>query len=262
MSRGISDEAVRALKIVLTLGGRLRDWRMIVEMLTAPTGREALAFEYIRGSGIEIGALHRPLRVPASAKILYVDRLPVSELRMQYPELNEYTFVKVDVVSDGEKLAEFEAGSLDFVIANHFLEHCENPIGAVESFLRVLKPGGIVYLAVPDKRYTFDTSREITGLQHLVRDYREGPDWSRGEHFREWRALVEHEFRNDSQRSMEALTCQSYSIHFHVWTFVEILEFIVYLKKDLGLDFNLEKFIRSKSEIVAVLRKDQVRPAS
>lgn len=255
MSRAISDKVVRALKILSTLGRRLRDWRMILEMLTAPAGREALAFECIRGSGIEIGALHRPLRVPASAKVIYVDRLPVSQLRRHYPELNEHAFVKVDVVNDGEKLTEFEAGSLDFVIANHFLEHCENPIGAVESFLRVLKLGGIVYLAVPDKRYTFDASRAVTGLQHLVRDYCEGPGWSRDEHFREWRALVEHEFRNDSQRSMETLTSQSYSIHFHAWTFVEILEFIVYLKRDLGLDFELDKFIRGKAEIVAILRK-------
>jgi SAM-dependent methyltransferase len=255
MSRAIFGKVVRALKAVLTVGGRPRDWRMILKMLTAPAGREALAFEYIRGSGIEIGALHRPLRVPTSAKVIYVDRLPVSELRRQYPELNGQAFVEVDVVSDGEKLAEFEAGSLDFVIANHFLEHCENPIGAVDSFVRVLKPGGIVYLAVPDKRCTFDAGRAMTGLQHLIRDYREGPGWSRVEHFREWRALVELEFRNDSQRSMETLTCQSYSIHFHVWTSVEILELIVYLKRDLGLNFELEKFIRGKSEMVAILRK-------
>jgi SAM-dependent methyltransferase len=255
MSRAMPDKVVRALKAVLPGGGRLRDWRMVLKMLSDPDGRESLAFQYIRGSGIEIGALHRPLRVPQSAKVTYVDRLPVSELRRQYPELNKHALMEVDVLSDGEKLAEFEAGSLDFVIANHFLEHCENPIGAVESFLRVLKPGGIVYLAIPDKRYTFDAGRAITGLQHLIRDYREGPGWSRDVHFREWRALVELEFRNDSQRSMETLTCQSYSIHFHVWTFVEILDFIVYLKRDLGLDFELEKFIRGKSEIVAILRK-------
>jgi len=255
MSRAISGKVVRALKAGLTVGGRPRDWRMVLKMLTDPNGREALAFQYTRGSGIEIGALHRPLRVPASAKVIYVDRLPVRELRRQYPELNRHALVEVDVVSDGEKLAEFEAGSLDFVIANHFLEHCENPIGAVESFFRVLKPGGIVYLAVPDKRYTFDAGRAITGLQHLIRDHREGPGWSRDEHFREWRALVELEFRNDSQRSMETLTCRSYSIHFHVWTSVEILDFIVYLKRDLGLDFELEKFIRGESEMIAILRK-------
>jgi SAM-dependent methyltransferase len=255
MSRAISGKAARVLQAVWTAGGRLRDWRMLLKLLTAPGGREALAFQYIRGSGIEIGALHRPMRVPANANVNYVDRLPVSELRRQYPELNGCALVEVDVVSDGEKLAEFEAGSQDFVIANHFLEHCENPIGAVESFLRVLKPKGIVYLAVPDKRYTFDAGRAITGLQHLVRDYREGPGGSREEHFREWRALVEQEFRNDPQRSMETLMGPSYSIHFHVWTFVEILEFIVHLKKELEFDFEPEQLISGKSEIVAILRK-------
>ena len=37
--------------------------------------------------GIEIGALHHPLPVPPEARVRYVDRMPVSELRRQYPEL-------------------------------------------------------------------------------------------------------------------------------------------------------------------------------
>lgn len=254
MSRAIFDKIGRVLKAVF-MDGSLRDWRMVLKMLTDPDSREALAFQYIRGKGIEIGALHRPLWVPASAKVRYIDRLPVRELRLQYPELRENALVAVDVVDDGETLSKFQSGSLDFVIANHFLEHCENPIGAVESFLRVLKPGGIVYLAVPDKRFTFDAGRGITGLQHLVRDYREGSAWSRDEHFREWRELAALEFRNDPQRAMEILKDKSYSIHFHVWTFIEIMELLIYLKKDLGLDFELGKFIGGKSEIVAILRK-------
>jgi SAM-dependent methyltransferase len=245
----------KARKLVGTIGGRLREWRMIVSRAIAPGDREALALEYIRGRGIEIGALHRPLRVPADTDVTYVDRLPVSELRRQYPELKHQALADVDVVSDGETLPEFGAGSLDFVIANHFLEHCENPIGAVETFVRVLKPGGVVYLAIPDKRYTFDASRATTGLPHLIRDYREGPEWSRDEHFREWRVLVEREFRDDAQRSMETLTGRSYSIHFHVWTAAEILELFAYLKRDLEMAFELERFIRRDSELVAILRK-------
>jgi predicted SAM-dependent methyltransferase len=228
---------------------------MRLKMLTAPDSREALAVQYLRGKGIEIGALHQPLRVPEGAEVVYVDRLPIGELRRQYPELRENELTPVDVVDNGETLGKFQDGALDFVIANHFLEHCENPIGAVEAFLRVLKPGGIVYLAVPDKRFTFDSNRPVTGLQHLIRDYREGPGWSREEHFKDWRALAEDKFRDDPARSMETLKDGSYSIHFHVWTFAEVLELIMYLKRDLRLVFEPEKIICGKSEMIVVLRK-------
>ncbi len=233
----------------------LRNGLMRLKMLTAPDGRESLAFQYIRGNGIEIGALHQPLLLPRGAQAVYVDRLLVGELRLQYPELRDKALTPVDVVDDGEKLRKFPDGSLDFVIANHFLEHCENPVGAAASFLRVLKPGGIVYLAVPDKRFTFDADRPVTRLEHLIRDYREGPGGSREEHFREWRTLVQVKFRDDLDRSMETLTDESYSIHFHVWTFAEVLELLLYLKRDLGLGFEPVKILCGGSEMIAVLRK-------
>jgi ubiquinone/menaquinone biosynthesis C-methylase UbiE len=70
----------------------------------------------------------------------------VPELRTHYAELAEYELVAPDVIDDGERLAAFGDESQDFVIANHFIEHCEDPIEAVTNALRVLKPGGILYL--------------------------------------------------------------------------------------------------------------------
>ena len=39
----------------------------------------------------------------------------------------------VDVVDDAQTLATFPDESVDFVIANHVLEHLEDPIGALEN---------------------------------------------------------------------------------------------------------------------------------
>src|ERR1035438_1530581 len=91
--------------------------------------RQQLAAIYLRGEGLEIGALHSPLKVPRAARVRYVDRLPVAELRRQYPELASAHLVDIDIVDDGEKLSAVGAGTQEFVIANHFLEHCEDPIG-------------------------------------------------------------------------------------------------------------------------------------
>src|SRR5438309_632310 len=49
--------------------------------------RDAIAAIFLRGDGIEIGALHQPLPVPASARVKYVDRMTVADLRRQYEEL-------------------------------------------------------------------------------------------------------------------------------------------------------------------------------
>ncbi|MFA5871108.1 MAG: hypothetical protein WC858_00125 [Parcubacteria group bacterium] len=79
---------------------------------------------YIKGKGIEIGALHNPLIVPESAKVKYVDRMTVFDLREHYSELSSLDLVIVDIICDGEKLEKIENDSQDFVIANHFFEHC------------------------------------------------------------------------------------------------------------------------------------------
>ena len=115
--------------------------------------RARLASVYLRGSGLEIGALHHPLPVPRSACVSYVDRMTVAELRKQYPDLPSNELVEPDLIDNGETLSKVPAVSQDFVIANHFLEHCQDPIGTLENFFRVLKLGGILYLTVPDKHH-------------------------------------------------------------------------------------------------------------
>jgi SAM-dependent methyltransferase len=100
--------------------------------------------------------------------VRYVDRLDLAALRRQYPELAREELVEVDVIDDGETLESQPDASADFIIANHFIEHAEDPLGTLASHLRVLRPGGILYLAVPDRRRTFDADRDPTSLEHIV----------------------------------------------------------------------------------------------
>ena len=183
-----------------------------------PNKRTSLAKKYLKGSGIEIGALHHPLVVPYHVKVKYVDRLSVKELMRQYPEIDDYPLVNVDIVADGERLEKIPPESQNFVIANHLLEHCENPIGVIKTFLRVLKDGGILYLAVPDKRFTFDIKRPVTELRHLIEDYRNGPEKSRKEHFFEWASFIGKKSGAELETYAKMIMDKKYSIHFHVWT--------------------------------------------
>jgi SAM-dependent methyltransferase len=214
-----------------------------------------LARHFIRGSGLEIGALHGPLDVPPEASVTYVDRMNVEELRGHYAELAELDFAPVDIVDDGERLTTVPDESQDFIIANHFLEHCEDPIGTIGSHLLKLKPGGVLFYAVPDKRYTFDFRRPNTPLEHMISDHEQGPHHSRREHYEEWVRLVRDEpgpMAEDRARELEAA---GYSIHTHVWTQVEFLEFLLHCQRRFDKAFEIEAFARRSIEIVVVLRK-------
>jgi len=217
--------------------------------------RAFIAGLYLQGEGIEIGALHSPLTVGDGVTVRYVDRLPVSELRRQYPELDAYPLVEADILDDGERLATIEDASQDFVIGNHFLEHCQDPIGALKTVFRVLKPGGVAYMAVPDKRFTFDHRRPLTTIDHLVRDHDEGPEWSRHGHFEEWVTLGED--ISTQGMTVEHLMEIDYSIHYHVWTQFELAELLAFVKREYGLPFTIELLYMNSVEVIAVLRKDQ-----
>jgi predicted SAM-dependent methyltransferase len=229
--------------------------------LLVPLNREAIAARYLHGEGIEIGALHNPLPVSGSARVRYLDRLTVPELEQQYPELRRKKLVEVDIVDDGERLTGVPEASQDFVIANHFLEHCQDPIGALENMFRVLRPGGVLYLAVPDKRFTFDSDRSVTPLEHILEDHRGGPEGSRRQHFEEWARLVdrvdEREVKAHAARLLEA----DYSIHFHVWKQSDVLDLLQMARREVGLDFEVELAARNGHENLFVLRKSAVPSA-
>ena len=57
------------------------------------------------------------------------------------------------------------------LLSSHNLEHIANPIKALNSWKRVLKPRGFLLLVLPDKHRTFDYRRPITSLEHMRDDY-------------------------------------------------------------------------------------------
>src|SRR6476620_2061595 len=121
---------------------------------------------HIHGDGIEIGALHNPFDLSGLpiTRIRYVDRMPSEQLRLQYPELNNVPFVAIDIIDDGQILSTIPNESLDFIIANHMIEHCDNTLGALQNWLLKLRENGVLFLALPDKRRGWDERRDITSL--------------------------------------------------------------------------------------------------
>jgi predicted SAM-dependent methyltransferase len=118
---------------------------------------------------------------PASAVI----PLGLRSFRAQQTSYRQAPSQNATAVDDGARLASFADDSLDFVVANHMLEYIEDSIAALEHQLRVLKPGGILYLTLPDARDSFDSPRQRTTVEHLLRDHHDGPEGSRSEHYEE-----------------------------------------------------------------------------
>jgi SAM-dependent methyltransferase len=85
-----------------------------------------------------------------------------------------YRFYKKEgyqYIREATDLQGIEDNKYDFVLSCHSLEHVANPLKALSEWQRVLKPGGMLVLVLPDKRYTFDINRTYTKMDHLVKDY-------------------------------------------------------------------------------------------
>ena len=218
--------------------------------------RRQLATRFLEGNGIEIGALDCPLPVPARANVRYVDRVSVAQLRAYYPELGDRQLTEPDLIEDGECLPTIASGSLDFIIANHMLEHCENPLGTMRTHLDRVRVGGVLFYAIPDKRQCFDQPRPLTPFEHLVADDADGGTRSRWSHYLEWAVHVNglSDPGAAEQNARENMN-NAYSIHFHVWDPNAFRELLRSASDYLRVPFAVEHFAENGSEAIAILRK-------
>jgi len=236
------------------------DVRRFAKQLVSPfrqyLGRLTIADRYLRGVGLEIGALQDPMPLPKGVKARYVDIAGTEELRQMYPAKTRRWLVDVDIVDDGEQLATVADNSQDFVASNHFFEHCEDPIGTLRNMLRVVKPGGVVYLSVPDKRLMFDRDRPSTTLDHVVRDHEDGPERSRHQHYEEVVRLgIKVEGETAVLTKVAELEAEHFRIHFHCWSQTDFLELLCAMQRREGFpSFDIAEFCKNEREMVVVLR--------
>jgi predicted SAM-dependent methyltransferase len=218
--------------------------------------RVSVVERHVRGEGIEIGALQDPQVVPAGVTVRYVDIVSNEDALRAHPRRTAKQLVPVDIVDDGQTLGTIADASQDFVISNHFLEHCQDPLAALSNMLRVVRPGGVVYLTVPDKTRTFDAQRETTTVEHVLRDHRDGPQSSLRDHARDLvRSNGQVAGEEAIERRVDELLARDAQIHFHCWDDAALLEMLLAARRELGLPFAIEEFVRNESEFVVVLAK-------
>ncbi len=111
-----------------------------------------------------------PVAVPPSASVRYVDYKTLEENRERYPELHDQQIVVTDIVDDGFILRSIDPESVDFIIANHALEHSPNPYGTLRKWGSKLSRGGVCFIAIPIADTCYDRGRPITSLAHFIND--------------------------------------------------------------------------------------------
>ncbi len=134
------------------------------------------------GAGLEIAPFYRPTLMKSDYNIYYTDYTTSAELNRKHAQLPEAQIISENIVdidfiwSPGSVLSNcVKKRKFDYAIASHVIEHVPNVVGWVSQILDVLNVGGVLSLAVPDKRYTFDAYRQNTSLSEFI------DHWVRGD---------------------------------------------------------------------------------
>lgn len=132
-----------------------------------------LSFVDRSGKGLEIGPLHTPVAPKrAGFDVEIVDHASRAELVEKYRnhDVDADGIEEVDFVWNGDSYLESidRPGHYDWIIASHVIEHVPDLIGFINDCEAMLGDGGVLSLAVPDKRYCFDHFRALTGIDALV----------------------------------------------------------------------------------------------
>ena len=115
--------------------------------------------------GLELGPLHHPIVDRDGTQVLYVDHADTATLRQKYEGHDVGAIVDVDVVWDQRLAAALgERGPVAYVVASHVIEHVPDLVGWLAEVAEVLAVGGVLSLAIPDKRFCFDRRRAETQL--------------------------------------------------------------------------------------------------
>jgi len=75
------------------------------------------------------------------------------------------------MIAEGTEISAVPAGTYDFILSSHNLEHFANPVKALMEWKRITRPNGALILVLPHYLRTFDHRRTPTSVEHMFDDY-------------------------------------------------------------------------------------------
>jgi SAM-dependent methyltransferase len=136
-----------------------------------------------QGRGLEIGPLHRPTALPGEADVRFADVFSTERLREMYaadekvptediPDI-DYVLLSGDHVQRLEDVAA-PGAPFDWVVACHVVEHVPDLIEWLRQIAELTADDGVLLLAVPDRRYSFDLHRPLTSVGQVLEAHERG----------------------------------------------------------------------------------------
>jgi SAM-dependent methyltransferase len=126
------------------------------------------------GFGLEIGPSYSPLLPKAEGfNVEVLDHASQEELRKKYEGFAGVDIDKIEIVdfiSDGRPMTDVIGmkSRYDYIVASHVIEHTPDLVGFLQDCAALLKEGGSLLLAIPDKRFCFDVFRPPTSVGQIV----------------------------------------------------------------------------------------------
>lgn len=136
-----------------------------------------MLFDARQGRGLEVGPLNTPVVTKAHADVRYVDVHDRAGLQDTYRSHQDFPLDDIEEVDhvllapDGVRtLPEAVAPSAPFqwAVACHVIEHVPDVITWLREVADVLVDDGLLVLAVPDRRFSFDVDREPTSVGEML----------------------------------------------------------------------------------------------
>lgn len=126
---------------------------------------------------LEIGAFDNPIfRREMGDDVKYVDWFSRDELVAMHknnPRRDPDRIVDIDFVVKSSRLAENIPERFELVCASHVIEHVADVVRWLYEIASLLSENGRVFLAIPDRRYTFDYFRNTSTAAQMLRAYDE-----------------------------------------------------------------------------------------
>ena len=115
------------------------------------------------GCGLEFGPADNPTPLPEGLRVTYIDHS-----RDTGADLAGATPIDHAWAESGSLTAVLGRDSYDFAIAAQVGQYVPNLLGWLRGIYAALRPGGVLNLSLPDKRFMFDAARPISTLAELI----------------------------------------------------------------------------------------------
>jgi SAM-dependent methyltransferase len=202
------------------------------------------AYLLCRGAGLEIGAMSRS-RFDLDANVTYLDCSSRVSLRDAGRSVRP-----AQLAWSGSSYSFLNDDAFDFVINNHILDRADDPRCLIEEWLRVIRPGGTLYMVVLDGGAGADDAHGLSSANQpepLTRSQLGQP-------------LRSREVLAPAAVSHSGATCSCGEADVQVSRFSADSLHVFLLRLKESLDFDLELFQNRDAHVHVVLRKGSRRP--